>query len=132
MYTLFLSTDPVTFQTENGTFLYNNSIINDGLDNRNITIYCRSINENENLKFSSDNMLLNDYFNGDILGGSPLVINNTRVIAHQSTAYDLSLYITAYSGAVDGNISCYSQLSGESTTILLTNGELHISQYTPY
>ena len=77
------------------------------------------------MKFSSDNTLLDNYFNGeDFLGAPPLVINSTTVIIHQLTDYDLVLSIAAYSAVVNGKISCYSQSSGESTTVLLTNGEL--------
>lgn len=107
-----------------GPFIYNNSIINDNIVDTNFTISCRSTFGNGDLKLSSDNEILDGYFSADNFDEPLYFLGiDTIVAVDRLTEYDLSLSIVSYDCAVDGNITCYSQASGESTTVLLTCGE---------
>ena len=127
-YTLI---DPITFQLESNNDgnmyfinLYNNSIVNNDIEGTNITIHCKSIFGSGDLKFSSDNNILNEYFSAENFDTPLSVGGAANIVVNQSINYDLSLSIEFYDCAIDGNITCYSQESGESTTVLLTCGEL--------
>ena len=115
MYLSFI-VDSVSFLSS-GNRIYNNSIINSFNDG--ILITCKSIFGSSGLKFHSDNETLNIFFDEENYN-SPTSILGTIIIVRNISDYEIELIMEGT--LIDANLTCFSEESGEFSTVLITNG----------
>ena len=89
--------------------IYNNSIINDIYSEQ--VFMCKSIFGNSRLKFSSDNETLNAFFNEEDYNNPTSFNEATNITVRNISDYEIQLIVEGE--LIDGNITCYSEESGE-------------------
>ena len=105
--------------TNSNRHIYNNSIINNIFSQQSIQVTCRSVFGSSNLKFRSDNEMLNTFFNAEDYN-NPTQLDEATITVQNVSDYEIELIID--DSFIDGNITCYSEESGEFATILITSG----------
>ena len=115
--------DPVSFIYQ-GNVIYDGSVINniEDSDDGLISIRCRSVYGHSQLRFSSDNDILNDYFSANNFDSS-LVMEPSIVTVNMMNDYNIEITIDMFERPLNNNLTCYSSESGESTTIAVTIGK---------
>ena len=98
--------------------IFNNSIIN-GFNNESelIILTCNSIFGSSELKFRSDDKTLNTFVNGE---ASSNIFGEATITVRNISDYEIELIIEG--SLIDANIICYSEESGEFSSVLITSG----------